>query len=385
MPQSLPPRPARDQRLDIVRGLLQLFIFASHSAATFAGAWLIHGQWGLSDSSEQFLLMSGAVLGSLYARNALRHGHRSATMDFLRRTGRLYRTHLVVFALFALLALFAETVLGIGGEVAGYGFAWLFEAPAAALPAVLAMLYRPAFMDTLPIFVWCMLALPAFLWLVDRIGAAALALPLLLYLGVHAWGWDVPAPGHPDPAFNPLAWQTLFFLGALFGRRSLLTGTALRPIPLLVAGAAVIVVLALWLRLAGRGWVPGPEIDLARIMDKPSLAPARIAHALALAYLVVVLVPANARWMHSAIASAVAVIGRHSLQVFCVGIFLSWAVGTAMEAAPGAAWWLEPPMMLAGAAILWRVATVLDRGRRPAAAPDRRAGSSPLAGATRPA
>lgn len=379
-----PPRPPRDQRLDIVRGLLQLFIFASHSAATFTGAWLIHGQWGLSDSSEQFLLMSGAVLGSLYARKAMRDGHRSATVDFLRRTGRLYRTHLAVFGLFALLAILAERMLGIRGEVDGYGFSWLLEAPAAAVPAALAMLYRPTFMDTLPIFVWCMLALPGFLWLVDRIGAAALGLPLLLYLGVQAWGWNVPAPGHPGAAFNPLAWQMLFFLGAWFGRRSLVTGAGLRKVPLLAAAAAAIVVVALWLRLAARGWLPGPEINLAEWMDKPSLAPSRVAHALGLAYLVVVLVPASAGWMHSTLASAVAVIGRHSLQVFCVGIFLSWAVGTAMEAAPGAAWWLEPPLMLAGTAILWRVALLLDQGRRAAASDTRLAAGAP-AGATRPA
>lgn len=371
MPPTLPPRPPRDQRLDIVRGLLQIFIFASHSAATFAGAWLIHGQWGLSDSSEQFLLMSGAVLGSLYVRNRMRDGHGAATRDFLRRTVRLYRTHLLVFALFALLAVAAERLLGLDGEVAGYGFAWLFEAPSAALPAALAMLYRPAFMDTLPIFVWCMLALPAFLWLVDRVGPAAMALPILLYLGVQLWGWDVPAPGHPNVAFDPLAWQVLFFLGALFGRRSLLAGMPLPRVPWLVVLAALIVLAGLWLRLVDRGWLPGPEIALATIADKHALAPARLAHALALAYLVVVLVPANAAWMHSAVATAVATIGRYSLQVFCTGLFLSWAVGTAMEAAPEHAAWIEAPMLLAGIALLWLAALRLDRKRQTARPPAR--------------
>ena len=84
-----PPRPPREPRLDIVRGLLQIFIFASHSAGTFAGAWLIHGSWGLSDSSEQFLFMSGFVLGSLFVRNALRKGYGSAVRDFLKPTVRL--------------------------------------------------------------------------------------------------------------------------------------------------------------------------------------------------------------------------------------------------------------------------------------------------------
>jgi hypothetical protein len=43
----------------VVRGWLQLSIFASNAFGSFIGGWMIHAAWGLSDSSEQFVLLSG--------------------------------------------------------------------------------------------------------------------------------------------------------------------------------------------------------------------------------------------------------------------------------------------------------------------------------------
>lgn len=367
------PRPPRDPRLDIVRGILQLFIFFSHSAGTFTGSWLIHASWGLSDSSEQFLFLSGFVLGSLFARNAYRDGSVAATRDFMSRTFRLYRTHLLVVGLFALMVFAAERVLGLSGQINGLGWAWLFDDPAESVPALALMLYRPTFMDILPVFVWCMLLLPLLMLALDRIGIVALLVPLGLYLGVHLLGWAVPAPGNPRAAFDPLAWQILFFLGAVFGRRALLTGRAVRFHPALLAAALGVLVIGLWLRVVDHGWVSGVDIDVAALTEKRSLAPARVAHALALAYAVAVLVPREAAWMRVTLATAVAVIGRHSLQVFCVGLFLSWSIATTFSVVPWA-WWIELPLILGGSVLLWRLAVFLDarrsgsvRHQRPAA------------------
>ena len=85
-----PLRPARDPRLDIVRGWLQLTIFASHAFGSFIGGWLIHTSWGLSDSSELFVFLSGYTLGSVFVLKMLRQGFGAATWDMLGRAGRLY-------------------------------------------------------------------------------------------------------------------------------------------------------------------------------------------------------------------------------------------------------------------------------------------------------
>ena len=67
-------RPPRDQRLDVVRGVLQLSIFAKHIGFSFVGGWLIHSNWGFSDSSELFVLLSGFTLGSVFTLKQGRGG-----------------------------------------------------------------------------------------------------------------------------------------------------------------------------------------------------------------------------------------------------------------------------------------------------------------------
>src|ERR1700735_5780774 len=102
-PPERTTRPHPDTRLDIVRGWLQLTIFASHAVGSFIGGWRIHGSWGLSDSSEQFVFLSGFTLGSVCARRTLRDGWRAGAADILWRAWRLYRIHLPVVGLYGAL------------------------------------------------------------------------------------------------------------------------------------------------------------------------------------------------------------------------------------------------------------------------------------------
>ena len=104
----LPSRPLRDTQLDIVRGWLQLTIFVSHAAVPGISGWLIHGAWGLSDSAEQFVFLSGFVLGSLFARQWTKYGWTDATRDMLARAAKLYRTQLIVFALMGTMVIVAD-------------------------------------------------------------------------------------------------------------------------------------------------------------------------------------------------------------------------------------------------------------------------------------
>ena len=100
-------RPPRDQRLDVLRGWMQLSIFVSHVVGTSL-AWGIHAAWGLSDSSEMFVLLSGFTLGSVFSLKLARSGPLAAQRDMLARTLRLYRTHLTVFFMFAALVIAAD-------------------------------------------------------------------------------------------------------------------------------------------------------------------------------------------------------------------------------------------------------------------------------------
>jgi hypothetical protein len=60
-------------------------------------------------------------------------------------------------------------------------------------------------------------------------------------------------------------------------------------------------------------------------LDKTGLSPVRLAHFLALAILVARFVEPGARFLRSAWARPVILCGQHSLEVFCLGVFLSFS------------------------------------------------------------
>src|SRR3712207_2756980 len=128
-----PGRPPRDARLDLLRGWMQLSIFISHAAGSVF-AWGIHAAWGLSDSSEQFLFLSGFGLGSVFALKAARAGQRGALRDLFGRTRRLWFSHVAVLLGLGALVLTLDRI-ALSGEGARMGWSWLLEDPPAALAA----------------------------------------------------------------------------------------------------------------------------------------------------------------------------------------------------------------------------------------------------------
>ena len=365
-------RPPRDLRLDVLRGWMQVSIFISHAAGTML-FWGIHAAWGLSDSSEQFVLLSGLVLGSVFTLKHARDGFPAAWRDLRHRTIRLWRIHLTVFVLFGLTVLWAERVVGLPGEITRLGWAWFAEAPTLAIPGGAALVYQPHFMGTFPVFLCCMAVLPGFLWLVGRFGARALAGSVGLYLFSQVTGPLIPGIGGTEIAFDPLAWQVLFMIGAYVGRVTLLGEGALSRNPALVAGAICVVVFGFWVRLIGHDIIDGPELEPLLLLGKEHLALPRLLHALSLAYLVALVVPRSARWMESVPAQAMAAIGRNSLLVFSFGLFLSYLYTVVARVWPGCASYLDVPMIAVGTLILVVFAWRLERKRGPAVAARRAA------------
>lgn len=368
MTQASPaiPRPQRDTRVDVVRGILQLTIFASHAEGSVIGTWFIHKAWGLSDSSEQFLFLSGYMLGSVFARKSLLQGWGAASRDMLKRALDLYRTHLLVFCLFGVMIALVCKLGLLPGEMLRLGWGYMLADPLKAIPAALATVYLPEFVNILPIFVVCMLTLPLFAWLEVRFGAWSLMVPGGIYASVWVFGLYLPSPA-PDMGlgFNPFAWQVLFMFGAWLGRRTLLLGQALPDMRWLTVAAVGLVLFALWLRLGWYEFLPwgAPLPNLEVIWNKNDLAPVRLLHALALAWLVACLVPRDRPWMHGVVGRWLATGGRYSLQIFCLGLFLAWGVTAAFRLMPTMRWWLDPVLLTAGCFVLLLFAKWLDRDK----------------------
>lgn len=332
----VPPPPMRDQRLDFYRGVLQVFIFVGHVPDNPL-AWLIHRSWGFSDSSELFVLFSGLTLGSLGARVAAKSGWWRAAGDLWRRAFRLYLRHLIVFVLMAGYVFALGWISGDSYWPVGVGLDALADRPWPAVPAALLLAYQPVFSDILPLFVVLMLSLPLFLATPRRWGFWVLVGPGAQWLAVQIWGIALPSwPAGAPWTFNPFAWMVLFWLGAVLGRAGLWRESVL-PAPgtgagrLLLAGAAGLllagaVIKPSWL-LAGAGWpVPALLDETLWPLDKTNLGWLPLLHALALAWLVGTLTQAAAPWYGQGLAAEIARCGRFSLDVFCLGLFLSLGV-----------------------------------------------------------
>ena len=155
----------------------------------------------------------------------------------------------------------------------------------------------------------------------------------------------------------------------------LLRGRAVPFSPVLTAAAAVLVA-GLLLRLDWFGMLPFsfgiPEND--QVIGKDGLALPRVLHALALALVVARVTPREAGWMHTMPARWLAAAGRHSLQVFCLGLFLSWMVTAVFRFWPERMMLFDPPLIVGGCAILlwfglWRDRDRGGDGGRPVAGP----------------
>lgn len=375
--RTVPPRPARDLRLDALRGWLQLTIFMAHAAlvargSSRIGGWIVHTAWGYSDSSEQFIFTSGLGLGSVFALKYTRDGLGPAMRDIARRSLRLYRAHLLLFAAFGALVFLGAFGLGFAGDLRRMGWDLLAEAPARALLLVPPLVYQPQFMEILPVFIVCTLMVGPFMWLVERIGDAALLLPIGLYAATHAFGLNLPAigpEGFPTWGFNPLAWQLLYLLGAWLGRRSLITGG--RAVPhhrSLVLLCAAILLWGFLVRIATYGWWPRawlpfgwvPALDW--LILKENLGPVLIVHGLAIAYLCATCLPRDAAWLSRGIGPYLTGVGRHSLQAYCVGLCLSWVVAAVLRLA-GYSYALDAALLAAGCAVILLLGRALDRRR----------------------
>ena len=160
-----------------------------------------------------------------------------------------------------------------------------------------------------------------------------------------AWqfGWNLPAYPEGVWYFNPFAWQLLFVFGAwcaLGGADRL--GPMLRsPITLSVAAAYLLFAFAValsWYLPEDQDFMPLWVEDLIYPIDKTNLDVLRFAHFLALAALTVRFVPRTWPVLNSWVFKPAIICGQHSLEIFCLGVFLAFAGHFAMVEISGAVW-----------------------------------------------
>ena len=258
-----------------------------------------------------------------------RQGFVSGTALFLRRVWQLYVAHVLPFVFYAASIGYVAQRYGHSHLLDEFNVSGLIEKPVATLSQGLTLAFKPLNLDVLPLYIVLMAAFPPMLWSMMRFPMAALGASLGMYLLARHNGWNLPA--HPSGGcyFNPFAWQFLFAIGAWAALGGAETTANVRRTPALLVASAAFLVFALIVTLAGRveslGSIAPPELlALFEPNDKTNLAPYRILHFVALSILEVRSVPADGALLRSRALRPAIICGERSLEVFCVGIFLSF-------------------------------------------------------------
>ena len=360
--QASPRALARDLRLDFFRGLALIFIFIDHVPGNSL-ANLTMRAFGISDAAEVFVLIAGFAAFTAYSGPIEREGFRIGARRIAGRVRDLYAAHLLLIAVCGTLLALAAQTFENPLYFEDVNLTPLSYDPWGAIWRLLVLHYQPGYLNILPLYIVLLAWLPVFIWLLSRGPWTAMAASVALWLVA---GWlGVNLPSWPDVYgwyFNPLAWQLLFSIGAFAAFLSVRGGTLPRS-RLLATAAALYIAVGF---LVAAPWINIPALELPRLVafdflgyhSKTNLSLWRLAHVLAVAYLVALLVPASAVWLRSRVATWIVNCGRNGLDIFCLGTLLSFC-GFVVMLEAGRTWEFQLAVNVLGIGGMFCTANVL--------------------------
>jgi len=196
--------------------------------------------------------------------------------------------------------------------------------------------YKPLNLDVLPLYVVLMGAFPPMLWLMLRYANWSMFGSVVLYLSARQFGWNLPSYPSGVWYFNPFAWQLLFILGAwlALGGADILR-FLVRSRTVFFFGLTYLVFAAAMTLAAHfpelQQLFPRVLFELFNPNDKTNLAPYRFLHLAILIIVAVRLIPIDSPGLQAAIWRPLVKCGQQSLEVFCVGIYLSFIATLVLE------------------------------------------------------
>jgi len=316
----------RDLRLDLFRGLANWAIFLDHIPNN-AVAWLTTRNYGFSDAADIFVFISGYTAAFVYARRMAAQGVLAGTALLMRQVWQLYVAHLL-FAFYSAAIGYVAQRYGQSHLLDEFNVAGLIEQPVATLTQGLRLKFKPLNLDVLPLYIVLMAGFPPLLILMMRWPDAALAASTSVYLLARYLDWNFSAYPSGGWCFNPFAWQLLFTMGAWAALGGGTRVQALARSRTVLAASVPFVLFAFVVMRAihfnRAAFIPAGLLGVFVPNDKTNLAPYRVLHFLALAIIVVRVVPQHWSVLCSLVLRPLVVCGQRSLEVFCVGIFLSF-------------------------------------------------------------
>ena len=337
----LPVGAERELRLDLFRGLALWLIFIDHLPPNLL-TWFTIRNYGFSDATEIFIFISGYTAAFVYGRAMLESGFVVATARILRRVWQIYVAHVFLFTIFLAEISYVATRFENPLYSEEMGIMDFLKQPDVTIVQALLLRFRPVNMDVLPLYIVLMLFLPLILWLMKWRADATLALSVLLY--AVTWQFDLYLSAYPNGfwAFNPFAWQLLFVFGAwcaLSGARRM-SRILSSPITMWIAFAylAFAFFVTMTWHFPQLGFLMPRRLESWMYpITKTDLDVLRFAHFLALAALTVRFLPKECPGLNSIWLRPLILCGQHSLEIFCLGVFLAFAGHFALAEISGGA------------------------------------------------
>ena len=336
------PAKGRDLRLDLFRGVANWGIFLDHIPNNIVN-WVTTRNYGFSDAADLFIFISGYTVAFVFARMMLERGFIIGATRLLKRVWQIYVAHVFLFVLYLAEIGYLAQRYGNSGFTDEFNIRGFLANPAQFLFEGLILRFKPVNMDVLPLYILLMGVFPPILWLMLRRPNMTLLASGVLYLTARHFGWNIPAYPTGLWYFNPFAWQFLFTFGAWFA-----LGGSARAMPFIRSRTALVLgtaylLFALVMTMAARfdelrSLIPPELYGAFNPNDKTNLAPHRLLHFVVFAFFVVRLLPRDWPGLEWRIFRPAIKCGQQSLEVFCSGIFLSFAAHFVLVEISGAIW-----------------------------------------------
>jgi hypothetical protein len=319
----------RDLRLDLFRGIALWLIFLDHIPSN-AVSWITIRNYGFSDATEIFVFISGYTAAFVYGRAMLEHGFIVASARVLKRAWQIYIAHVFLFVIYLAEISYVASSFNNPLFSEEMGVLDFLKNPDVTIFEALILKFKPVNMDVLPLYIVLLLWFAPMLWLLLRAPSFGLAASAAVYALTWWFDWSIPAYPHGNWVFNPFAWQLLFVFGAwcALGGAQRLARWINSPVIFGLAVAYLLFAFGIamtWYFPRLGAFVPNFVSEAIYPIDKPNLDVLRILHFLSLAVITVWFVPRGWPVLRSPVFWPAIVCGQHSLETFCLGVFLAFA------------------------------------------------------------
>lgn len=312
--------------VDFWRGFALITIFINHIPGNYYSAFT-HRNISFSDSADLFVFLAGWALRLLVGRS-------DAETPIKHLAFRLGGRAITLYAAQMLMVVIALAMIGFS---AGYldnplllewnNAAAVFYNPIEAHIGIAVLTHQLGYFDILPLYVVLMLLAPLVAFIHRLAPNWLLPISFVIYLLALAFRINLPTwPAKGQWFFNPLCWQLVFVLGFAMARErgpGQLVRTHIRWIRLVSLPVLIACGLAVWFDW----WFEPenvPEPKLLFLISKTFWTPVRMLQFLALVAVFSAVFPTIQRWLPR-LVDFMTLLGRNSLQVFCVGSLLSLA------------------------------------------------------------